>query len=65
MSADAKKTVPRNSTGPALPARLAHALSVIAESLPNPWDESTEYFVPFHAALAEGEALDAETPSRA
>jgi len=61
MSADAKKTTPRNSTGPTLPARLAHALSAIAETLPNPWDESTDYFVPFHAALADGVPLDAET----
>jgi hypothetical protein len=60
MSPD-QRSAPRNSTGPALPARLAHALSVIAESLPNPWDESTDYFTPFHAALADRAPLDAET----
>jgi len=60
MSADTgKHASPRNATGPTLPARLAQALSVIAETLPNPWDESTDYFTPFHAELAEEHPLDA------
>jgi hypothetical protein len=51
----------RNSTGPILPKRLAHALSVIAESLPNPWDESDDYFSPFSAELADAQPLNADT----
>ena len=46
-----KKKSPRNSHGSILPTRLAHALSAIAQTLPNPWDESTDYFVPFSAEL--------------
>jgi hypothetical protein len=61
VSTDASKhAASRNSTGPILPVRLAHALSVIAQTLPNPWDESTDYFMPFHVELAEGKPLDAE-----
>ena len=41
----------RNSHGSILPKRLAHALSAIAQTLPNPWDESTDYFIPFSAEL--------------
>jgi len=51
----------RNSNGPILPKRLAHALSVIAETLPNPWDESTDYFTPFSAPLPDDQPLDPET----
>ena len=40
-------------------ARLARALSLIALDLSNPWDESTDRFFPFHAALADAVALDA------
>jgi hypothetical protein len=54
------KTV-RNSTGPVLAKRLAHALSVVAETLPNPWDESTDFFVPFAAALADAQPLNVDT----
>jgi len=39
--------------------RLARAFSLIALDLSNPWDESTDRFFPFHAALADGVALDA------
>jgi hypothetical protein len=53
--------VARNSTGPILAKRLAHALSVLAETLPNPWDESTDYFTPFSAELADAEPLNADT----
>jgi hypothetical protein len=51
----------RNSTGPALPKRLAHALSVIAETLPNPWDESTDYFTPFSVKNPNDGPLDPQT----
>jgi hypothetical protein len=51
----------RNSAGPILAKRLAHALSVLAESLPNPWDESTDYFTPFSAELADAAPLNADT----
>jgi len=51
----------RNSNGPILPKRLAHALSVIAETLPNPWDESTDYFTPFSVPLPDDQPLDPET----
>ena len=51
----------RNSSGASLPARLAHALSALAATLPNPWDESTDYFTPFHAPLDAKQPLDAGT----
>jgi hypothetical protein len=38
--------------------RLASAFNLIARDLPNPWDESTDRFYPFHAALADDVALD-------
>jgi hypothetical protein len=50
----------RNSHGSILPTRLAHALSAIAQTLPNPWDESTDYFVPFHAELDVSKPTTAE-----
>jgi hypothetical protein len=56
-----KQRPPRNSTGPILPKRLAHALSVLAETLPNPWDESTDYFTPFSAELADDQPINADT----
>jgi hypothetical protein len=59
------KSKVRNSTGPALPKRLAHALSVIAETLPNPWDESTDYFVPFSVAFADDQALTSDSLHKA
>jgi hypothetical protein len=52
------KPAARNATGPAVPKRLAHALSAIAETLPNPWDESTDYFIPFSAKLDGEGPLD-------
>jgi hypothetical protein len=51
----------RNGTGPILAKRLAHALSTLAETLPNPWDESTDYFTPFSAELPDSEPLNADT----
>lgn len=44
-----------------MPKRLAQALSVLSETLPNPWDESTDYFTPFAAELADDQPLGAET----
>jgi hypothetical protein len=40
--------------------RLARAFSLIASDLSNPWDESTDIFLPFHAPLADDVALDAQ-----
>jgi hypothetical protein len=57
----ARRNPVRNSTGPTLPHRLAHALSALAETLPNPWDESTDYFRPFAAELADDQPLAPET----
>ena len=39
--------------------RLARAFSLIASDLSNPWDESTDGFVAFHAPLADDVPLDA------
>jgi hypothetical protein len=60
-SSEAGKKAPRNSHGPILPTRLAHALSVIAQTLPNPWDESTDYFVPFSAEIGASKQANADT----
>lgn len=40
--------------------RLAEALGALARGLPNPWDESTDYFHPFTALLPAGAVLDGE-----
>ena len=49
------------ATAPASRAeRLALAFNVIASNLSNPWDESTDRFLPFHAPLADDVALDAQ-----
>ena len=64
-TADHVAKAPRNSNGPALPKRLAHALSVLAETLPNPWDESTDYFTPFAAEMADSEPMTAESLHKA
>ena len=55
------KKSPRNSHGSILPTRLAHALSAIAQSLPNPWDESTDFFVPFSAELDISKPTNADS----
>lgn len=57
--------VPRNSNGPVLAKRLAHALSVLAQTLPNPWDESTDYFTPFAAEMPDSEPMTAESLHKA
>lgn len=41
------------------PARLAGALHALAKGLPNPWDESDDYFHGFSAALPARSKLDA------
>jgi hypothetical protein len=40
--------------------RLAAALVALANGLPNPWDESTDFFHGFAAALPASTKLDAE-----
>ena len=40
--------------------RLAAALQALANGLPNPWDESTDYFRGFAAVLPARTELDAE-----
>jgi hypothetical protein len=44
-----------------LAKRLAHALSVLAQTLPNPWDESTDYFTPFSAEMPDSEPMTVES----
>jgi hypothetical protein len=41
--------------------RLARALGQLASGLPNPWDEATDYFHGFAAAMPARTALDAES----
>jgi hypothetical protein len=41
--------------------RLAHALQALASGLPNPWDESTDYFHRFAAVMPSSTKLDAES----
>ncbi|HMG23061.1 MAG TPA: hypothetical protein VK607_17115 [Kofleriaceae bacterium] len=41
--------------------RLAGGLAALARGLPNPWDESTDYFHGFVAALPASTALGAES----
>jgi hypothetical protein len=64
-SAETTTRPPRNSHGPILPTRLAHALSAIAQTLPNPWDESTDYFIPFSAEIDGSKPANADTLRRA
>ena len=42
-------------------ARLAGALEALAKGLPNPWDESTDYFHGFSAVMPEHTALSADS----
>jgi len=42
-------------------ARLSRALTALAHGLPNPWDESTDYFHGFVAPLPANTALDPES----
>lgn len=41
--------------------RLANALQALARGLPNPWDESTDYFRGFSAALPPATRLTADS----
>lgn len=45
--------------------RLATSFQVLADKLPNPWDESTDYFVAFAAGLPAETPLDPESFRRA
>jgi len=45
--------------------RLAEALQALARGVPNPWDESTDYFHQFTAAMPATQRLDAESFRRA
>ena len=51
---------PVPSIGPQA-VRLAGALHALARGLPNPWDESTDYFHRFVAVMPAGTALDPES----
>ncbi len=48
-------------TSPAQATRLAAALGALAHGLPNPWDESTDYFHRFTAVMPAKTQLDAES----
>jgi hypothetical protein len=41
--------------------RLARALQALAKGLPNPWDESTDFFRQFTASMPAKTKLDAES----
>jgi hypothetical protein len=56
------RAAPRRATAPsAVASKLAKALSALARELPNPADESTDFFRPFVAPMPSGSRLDAET----
>ena len=59
------RRAPRNRVTTAKPGtqstRLAGALEALARGLPNPWDESTDYFHGFAAALPAPTKLDGES----
>lgn len=72
------RTTPRRSASarstatPSVPAapgiqarRLAAALEALAKGLPNPWDESTDYFQDFAAWMPAATKLDPESFRRA
>lgn len=51
---------------PGVPARhLAAALQALASGLPNPWDESTDYFHSFAAVMPAATELSADSFRRA
>ena len=41
--------------------RIAKAFAVLASGLPNPWDESTDFFRPFSAPFAAGSPINEAT----
>jgi hypothetical protein len=49
------------ATSAVQPKRLARALQALASGLPNPWDESTDFFHEFTAAMPANTTLDAES----
>jgi len=49
------------STADSQAARLAGALQALAKGLPNPWDESTDFFRDFVAPLPASTKLDADS----
>lgn len=60
-----RTTSPRSRAAAAAPSvqavRLAGALQALAHGLPNPWDESTDYFHRFVAAMPASTKLDPES----
>lgn len=58
-------TTPALGTPGAQSTRLARALQALAHGLPNPWDESTDYFHAFAAVMPAKAKLDAESFRRA
>ena len=61
----ARTTSARSRAAAAAPGpqavRLAAALQALAHGLPNPWDESTDYFHRFVAAMPAGTELSPES----
>lgn len=51
----------RRSAAPVHAQRLAAALQALARGLPNPWDESTDYFQRFVAAMPASKKLGVES----
>src|SRR5436305_13352780 len=60
---DAETPLPKPRE-PGLAQRLAHALSVLAQTLPNPWDESTDYFTPVAVEMPDAAPMTAESLHR-
>lgn len=61
MNTTASKNSARTTKSPIPSERLAHALGVLAQTLPNPWDESTDYFSPFAVEFADSKPMTAES----
>jgi Nuclease A inhibitor-like protein len=62
-----KSSVKKNAanSNPPLATKLSKALGALANDLPNPADESTDYFHPFVAPLASSSELSPETIKQA
>jgi hypothetical protein len=62
-----KSSVKKNAanSNPPLATKLSKALGALANDLPNPADESTDYFHPFVAPLASSSKLSPETIKQA
>jgi hypothetical protein len=65
MTRSRKTSRARAAATPAAPGvqakRLAGALQALAKGLPNPWDESTDYFHSFAAAMPADTELTADS----